>query len=185
MFANCKMFQCNIVYKIYVTNASLIHGIPTKYKTLVSHGGVFLYISRSPLPFTQTLLFTLPVLYRYKNDPLTCQSSSSSFGSTCVIADLRTDRRARKSYATACTITGEIGARQFPRTLVPAQSRRGDWEILRTDGSGSRLVLLLLLRPLAPSIVHVVCGKSAEKETRVMRGYAHGGESKREGRGGG
>jgi len=62
-------------------------------------------------------------------------------------------------------------ARQFPRnTVVPAQTRRGNWEILRTDGSGSRLVLLLLLRPLAPSIVHTVRGKSAEKETRVMRG---------------
>jgi hypothetical protein len=55
-------------------------------------------------------------------------------------------------------------------TVVPAQTRRGNWEILRTDGSGSRLVLLLLLRPLAPSIVHTVRSKSAEKETRIMRG---------------
>lgn len=55
-------------------------------------------------------------------------------------------------------------ARQFPHTLVPAQSRRGDWEILWTDGSGSRLVLLLLLRPLAPSIsAHTVRGKRRGK----------------------
>lgn len=62
-----------------------------------------------------------------------------------------------------CTVTGGIArARQCPHTLVPAQSRRGDWEILWTDGSGSRLVLLLLLRPLAPSM-HTVRGKRCGK----------------------
>lgn len=54
-------------------------------------------------------------------------------------------------------------ARQFPRTLVAATNSKRWLEILRTDGSGSRLVLLLLLRPLAPSIA----ARDTEKEMRV------------------
>lgn len=57
-----------------------------------------------------------------------------------------------------CTRSRQIHA------LVPVQTRRGDWEILRTDGSGSRLVLLLLLRPLAPSITRY---STKQRETRV------------------
>lgn len=67
----------------------------------------------------------------------------------------------REKYQGVRTWPGQIHA------LVPVQTRRGDWEILRTVGSGSRLVLLLLLRPLAPSMLAAQHQGNRDAYTRV------------------
>lgn len=111
-------------------------------------------------------------LRKHENDPQTCQFFSSSLATSRIIvaidvrAIVRYDDDDDEDGADRSILHGHRRdrARQFSYTLVPAQSRRGDWEILWTDGSGSRLVLLLLLRPLAPSIgTHTVRGKRRGK----------------------
>lgn len=132
-----------------------IYSISLRSQNLCFHNLVFLVfpfkLSTNGSIYANTKMTHQPVIPFHPFSP----PPASSLQSMCArsYATIRWWGR-RRSYADRSILHGHRRdrAQQFPHTLVPAQSRRGDWEILWTDGSGSRLVLLLLLRPLAPSI---------------------------------